>query len=192
MLHVHRPRAAWGTHWLPRAVGAHPSATVQCNDWPYFTAHSSCRYGHAILPPRQTDNSKDDYFPSLSSLPLSLSFSTPTPWHSDSVLLWPSLYQQACCNMNKANTWYSAGSSYCECRWDFSQFSIRRSGALSRACCYVISQGRHIAVRDTDHNTIQRLLKFGRVYQSVWTFTRVAHRAIIERSWLARSLTRHV
>lgn len=65
---------------------------------------------------------------------------------------------QACCNMERANTCYSAGSSYCEAplAQDFSQFSIRRSEALA-ACRYVISQKEAEGPRNTDRNTIESL-----------------------------------
>lgn len=72
-------------------------------------AYRSDGYGHAISRLDKLISSKGAYFPSSAFSHISLSFSAATPWCSDSII--PNLYQQACCNMDKANTCYSIGSS---------------------------------------------------------------------------------
>lgn len=103
----------------------------------------SDRYGHAISCLDRLISSKGDYFPSAAFPHISLSFSTATPRCSDSIL--PNSYQQGCCNMDKANTCYSMGSSHCDYRIagispGFQLDALR----LSAACCYVISRRRQI------------------------------------------------
>lgn len=128
----------WGSMWTPCLTGlsSYPS---------FYPAYRSDRYGHAISRLDRLISSKDDYFP-LSAFPHIQYLATPRC--PDSVLLLPSLYQQACCNMDKANTCYSMGSSHCDCRVAGISLGFQLDALrLSAARCYVISQRRQIACR---------------------------------------------
>lgn len=141
----------WGNIWtlclpLPQEWGGH-ACPVHWVGWRLlvlFLQHPQTTQVRQVwprhFPPGQTDNSKGDYFPSSAFPHVSLSVSTATPWCSDSIPLLHSSYQQACCNMDKANTCFSMGSSYCDFRvigisLGFQLDALR----LSAACCYVIS-----------------------------------------------------
>lgn len=154
-----------GIHWLPCAhpvCPCHRGETdnpVQCSGsegltWTAATsssllpAYRSDRYGHAISRLDRLISSKGDYFPSPPRLPsphVFLSLSAATPWWSDSTLLLPNSFQQACCNMDKANTCYSMGSSYCDCHVAGISLGFQLDALrLSAARCYVISQRTQI------------------------------------------------
>lgn len=125
----------------PRARETAPSGGSEGDDRPRLPACRSDSCGHTISRLDRLISSKGDYFP-LSAFPhISHSFSAAAPRCSDFIL--PKSYQQACCNMDKANTCYSVGSSYCDCCVSgispSFQLDARR---LSAACCYVISERR--------------------------------------------------
>lgn len=159
ILHWHRQHVATGIHWLPwplsgAACEHHVHPCHGHERWPclmqwvwgrrvasssnLLLAYRSDSCGHTISRLDRLISSKGDYFPSSAFPLISLSFSTAAPRCSDFIL--PKSYQQACCNMDKANTCYSLGSSCCDCciagiSPSFQLDALR----LSAACCYVIS-----------------------------------------------------
>lgn len=116
---------------------------LQASSFKPLLAYRSDSCGYTISRLDRLISSKGDYFPSSAFPHISLSFSTAAPRCSDFILT--KSYQQPCCNMDKANTCYSMGSSYCDCcvagiSPSFQLDALR----LSAACCYVISQRRWI------------------------------------------------
>lgn len=113
------------------------------DDWNCLSAphrsNRSDRYDYTISCMGWLISSKGAYFPS-SAFPLWL-LATATPWWSDSTPLLPSSYQQTRCNMDKPNTCYSIGRSFCQCRVSGISLGFQLDALrLFAACCYVISQ----------------------------------------------------